>query len=401
MTPESRNPRILHITRNLPPLVGGMERLNWHIADELSRHAEVRVIGPKGAAAQRPPQAHVTETPLRPLWRFLLTSGWQAVRTARAWRPHVVLAGSGLTAPLAWLAARCCGAKTAAYLHGLDIAVRHPAYRMLWLPFMRRMDRCIVNSTQTLQLALNAGVAAEKIRIVHPGVSLPEQPQSERAIHAFKSRYELENKTILLSVGRLSRRKGLLEFVEQALPWIVRQRPDTLLIVIGGAPKDALHPTFHSIESICAAAQAVGVLENIKFMGNVSELELLTAYEAASLHVFPVRHIAGDPEGFGMVAIEAAAHGLPTVAFATGGVTDAVAEGQSGRLVKADDYDALARVVVQILADGPAMWRTGAIVFAQEFAWPAFGKKMQNALPVKFRTNTPASIAAAQEASSS
>ena len=44
-------PRILHITRNLPPLVGGMERLNWHIADELSRHAQVQLIGPSGSAA--------------------------------------------------------------------------------------------------------------------------------------------------------------------------------------------------------------------------------------------------------------------------------------------------------------------------------------------------------------
>lgn len=43
--------RILHITRNLPPLVGGMERLNWHIADELSRCAQVQLIGPEGCAA--------------------------------------------------------------------------------------------------------------------------------------------------------------------------------------------------------------------------------------------------------------------------------------------------------------------------------------------------------------
>lgn len=45
-------PRILIVTRNLPPLVGGMERLNRHMADELSRcHADVRLIGPRGAAS--------------------------------------------------------------------------------------------------------------------------------------------------------------------------------------------------------------------------------------------------------------------------------------------------------------------------------------------------------------
>ncbi len=79
-------PRILHITRNLPPLVGGMERLNWHIADELSRSAQVQLIGPSGSAAQRPAAVPVTEVPLRPLPRFLLASACQAVAVARRCR---------------------------------------------------------------------------------------------------------------------------------------------------------------------------------------------------------------------------------------------------------------------------------------------------------------------------
>jgi len=56
--------RILIITRNLPPLVGGMERLNWHMADELSQYAEVKVIGPKGSKALKPNDVQLTETPL-------------------------------------------------------------------------------------------------------------------------------------------------------------------------------------------------------------------------------------------------------------------------------------------------------------------------------------------------
>ena len=79
--------RILHITRNLPPLVGGMERLNWHIADELSRYAQVQLIGPEGSSALRPTAVQVTEVPLRPLPRFLLASAWQAVAVARRFRP--------------------------------------------------------------------------------------------------------------------------------------------------------------------------------------------------------------------------------------------------------------------------------------------------------------------------
>ncbi|MGH8146708.1 MAG: glycosyltransferase, partial [Rhodanobacteraceae bacterium] len=117
--------RILIVTRNLPPLVGGMERLNWHMAEELSRDAEVRVVGPGGSAALAPAGVVVCEAPLKPLWKFLWHARVLARREARRWKPDIVLAGSGLTAPLALSAARICGAKTAVYVHGLDVAVKH------------------------------------------------------------------------------------------------------------------------------------------------------------------------------------------------------------------------------------------------------------------------------------
>src|SRR5690554_7939918 len=68
----TKRSKILIVTRNLPPLVGGMERLNWHMADELSKFAEVKVVGPKGAAPLKPEAVTVTEVPLKPLSLFLL-----------------------------------------------------------------------------------------------------------------------------------------------------------------------------------------------------------------------------------------------------------------------------------------------------------------------------------------
>src|SRR5574337_1276132 len=98
--PDPQKLRILLVTRNLPPLVGGMERLNWHMADELSKTADVRVIGPTGSAAMAPAGVAVREARLQPLWKFLLQAGALARREARTWKPDIVLAGSGLTAPL-------------------------------------------------------------------------------------------------------------------------------------------------------------------------------------------------------------------------------------------------------------------------------------------------------------
>lgn len=379
---HTRKPKILIVTRNLPPLVGGMERLNWHMADELSKQASVRVIGPAGAAALKPETVTLDEVPLNPLPLFLLLSFLKGLWTALRWKPDVILAGSGLTAPTARLLSKLCGARSAAYLHGFDITVNHSLYRRLWRPTFKKLDRVIVNSTPTQALAIAAGVSQNNISIVYPGVSLPGASQPAESIAAFKEKYGLTGKKILLSVGRLTTRKGLREFVEQALPNIVKAEPDAMLVVIGEAPKSSLGAGIQTVESIQFQAEHSGVREQIRFLGVITDKALLaTAYEAADVHVFPVRHIPNDPEGFGMVAIEAAAHGLPTVAFATGGVVDAVAEGQSGHLVESGDYAKLAQGVLQILTrDKTAEHTNTTTLFAQEFAWSYFGQCIGTAL---------------------
>lgn len=382
MTHEGRQ-RVLLVTRNLPPLVGGMERLNWHIADELSRHADVHVIGPQGAGALKPDDVAMTEVPLRPVWRFLLANATQAAKVARRFKPNIVLAGSGLTAPAALLAARVSGAQAAAYVHGLDVAVQHPAYRALWHPAIRRMDVVIANSLPTANLVRALAVHEPAIRIVHPGVQLPAMPQPVSALLAFRERYGLGEGRVLLSVGRLTTRKGLREFVQYALPSIVKDIPDAILAVVGDAPADALRAGTQSRESIQAAADAAGVGNSLRFLGVITDPVLLAcAYESASVHVFPVRSLPSDPEGFGMVAIEAAAHGLPTVAFATGGIVDAVAEGQSGYLIAAGDYAAMSAAVLRVLAAPADAWRSGVADFAKDFAWPQFGRRMADALAI-------------------
>lgn len=357
--------KILIITRNLPPLVGGMERLNWHMAQELAKHAEVRVIGPSGAAADAPIGVTVQQAPLRPLWRFLISAQWQAIKQARNWRPHVVLAGSGLTAPLAYLVAKTCGAQSVVYVHGLDLVVEHAVYKTLWLPCIRRMHRVIANSRATVELAQDAGVAANRIGIVNPGVSLPNEAPNPDAARRFRSEHNLGERPVLLSVGRLTRRKGLREFVSQVLPLIVQQNPQVLLVIIGDAAFDALHAESQTPQSIQAAADAAGVGRNIQFLGVITDRDVLAAaYQSANIHVFPVHQIPGDPEGFGMVAVEAAANGLPTVAYATGGVVDAVANGTAS----------FAQAVLKLLQQPLAA--SGIHAHATRFAWPQFGENL-------------------------
>jgi phosphatidylinositol alpha-1,6-mannosyltransferase len=354
-----------------------MERLNWNLAIQLAQRAPLAIVAPIGAGAHSNPQRSVVlEVPLRPLWKFLAAVAWNGLCLARSMRPQWVLAGSGLTAPMAWVAARLSGARCAAYVHGLDLAVEHPLYRIAWFSALRRMDRVIANSRASAELAIGLGVPAESLRIVHPGVDVSARDVSARA--RFRHRHGLGEAPILLSVGRLSERKGLREFVADVLPLIARAHPSVRFVVVGDVPADALHARAQTIESIEKAAQAAGVGHCLLMLGRRFGDELLDAYAAADLHVFPVRQISGDPEGFGMVAIEAAAQGVATVAYATGGVVDAIEHGVSGILVPVGDAQAFAAAVERLLQSPLDV--AGMREFARGFAWDQFGRRTWAAL---------------------
>jgi phosphatidylinositol alpha-1,6-mannosyltransferase len=358
-----------------------MERLNAKMFEALhARNPASALLGPAGSRRFAPPGAHARELPASSMAATLLASVVGGVSMAARQRPGVVLAGSGLMAPAAVAAAALSGATPMVYLHGLDVVVRSRAYRAAWLPCIRRCTIVLANSRNTRRLAIEAGVAPARIRIVHPGTGIPALDASARG--RFRARHGIAPHTpVLLSVGRLTARKGLAEFVEGILPLVHRVHPDVRLLIIGDEAPQALHRGHGAgIDRVHAAARAQGMNEAVQWLGPCSEEALAEAYQAADLHVFPGRDIPGDVEGFGMVAIEAAAHGLPTVAFDVGGIADAVADGISGRLVPAGNESAFAAAVVNVLAQGGKEAGERARMFAEAFSWDRFGRELADAV---------------------
>jgi phosphatidyl-myo-inositol dimannoside synthase len=371
--------RVLHITRNMPPLRGGMERLNLHAAAEMAQEFEVVVIGPRGCSNALPAEITSIEIPAKPLWQFFAGALFRGLLSALRFRPDVVLAGSGLAAPFAWLAARLTSARLVVYVHGLDLVAEHPVYRWFWRPFIRRADVCIANSRHTMNLARDIGVPESCIIVIHPGVELPPL---DHATSNFRFRFGLGERPLMLSAGRLVARKGLLEFVENALPEIVARVPEAILLVVGDEAPDLLRGSSAGLgEHIRQRARKRGLERNVCFLGPQDDVVLGEAFRAAEVHVFPVLKVAGDVEGFGMVAVEAAAHGLPTVAFAVGGVPDAVLDGRSGYLLSSDDYPGFAAKVIRLLR-GPRddSMRQHARAFAEDFRWEVFGKMLRRSV---------------------
>jgi len=370
--------QLLVVTRNLPPLVGGMERLLWHVVESLRQDFIMHVVGPSGCGRFLSGDVHTSEIPTSNIFFFLLKAGLNALRVAFRHRPSIVLAGSGLVAPIAWLAARLVGASCVVYLHGLDIRASHIVYQTLWLPFFRRFDCVVVNSRYTRQLALDAGVSPDRITIVHPGVTLPNMKDASARALAFRARHHFGQLPIMLFVGRLTERKGLACFAEHILPHIVVKMPNVILAVIGGDPVHAVLGGQNERSRVEAIVRNKGQSKIVHFLGHCSDEELGDAYFAADVLVFPVQESSNDIEGFGMVALEAAAHGLPTVAFAVGGVPDAVSHGQSGRLIPPGLHVDFAGTVIELLEKKSVSgYANECRIFAENYEWGQFCQKIR------------------------
>lgn len=373
-TPAASNPSpgVMLITRNLPPVIGGMERLLAHVADAVNRRYDLVIVGPRGGRRGE----RYLACPITPPWLFLVTAACRAAWAALARRPRLVLAGSGLVAPVAWFAARLRHARYAVYLHGLDIGTTHRVYRRAFVPAIRAADRVLANSRYTARRAEQAGVPAERIALLPPGVAIPASvPDQAQAASAFRTRHALPPGPILLAVGRLTPRKGLADFVRHVFPLVLRELPDARLVIAGEQPRYAAQRVGAEVEAIHRAARDTGTAARVHLIGPLDDDGLAGAWPAAAVHVFPVRDDPADPEGFGMVALEAAAWGVPTVAFAAGGVPEAVADGASGFLVAAGDFARFARRVLDAVANRATL-APQARHFAAGFRWEAFENRL-------------------------
>lgn len=371
--------RITILSRNLPPLRGGMERLGQLMIEALQHDYACHVIGPPGATAHLPETVTVEECRAAAALPYLLETGLRVLYAAlRRPRPAFVLAASGLTAPLAWLYARLARCPYVVVVHGLDIVADSRVYQSVFVPRLHAAARVVVNSRNTARLAREHGVSDAALRIVHPGIAWPaELPAAED----FRTRHGLGDGPILLAVGRLTARKGVAEFIAECLPHLLAAHPGLHFVVIGGEARQAIRRETSTRAQIERALGGGALAAAVRLLGDVDDAELGRAYMTADLHVFPLLDVPGDVEGFGMVAAEAAAHGLLTVAFATGGVVDAVEEGVTGTLAPPGDHGALTARILALLPQARAVERRRACrESARRFAAEAYGRALCAAL---------------------
>jgi D-inositol-3-phosphate glycosyltransferase len=159
----------------------------------------------------------------------------------------------------------------------------------------------------------------------------------------------------VLTVRRLVPRNGVDSLVEA---WRLAGLGAQAELVIGGAG-----PEIEDIQRLAAGDPS------IRIMGYVPDDDLPTLYQDADLFVLPSR----SGEGFGLVALEAMASGLPVLATSSGGVVDIVKDGVNGRLVPPNDVPSLAEALHQLVEDGAMRSKLaeGARRSAEASTWDA------------------------------
>jgi glycosyltransferase involved in cell wall biosynthesis len=216
----------------------------------------------------------------------------------------------------------------------------------------------IANSDSTRRLAEARGLAP--VCTITIGASPHYFELARRPCLDADFERQRRGRTLLITVGRLVRRKGVAWFVRHVLPKL----SNVLYVVVGVGPER---------EEILRAATETGMQDNVCLVGKVSDERLLELLSVSDVFVMPNIEVPGDVEGFGIVAIEAAAAGVPVVAARLEGIPDAIADGQNGHLVEAGNAGAFVDVLSE-LGSNPGerakQGERGRAYTEQQNSWP-------------------------------
>jgi phosphatidylinositol alpha-1,6-mannosyltransferase len=261
----------------------------------------------------------------------------------------------------AWWLARRHGIPYGVVVHGtelllLDAKIRRSRFKR-WTAsaLVANAAVLVANSTWTGNLArsvyelLDRPDLAARVRVVPLGTD-PVQFHPGIDATTTRARFGLDEGPWLLTVSRLEWHKGI-DTVIKALPAVRASHPTVRYAVAGVGPR---RPQLEDL------ARALGVGDAVRFLGFVPEADLPALYNTVQLYVGASRYHELLVEGFGISIVEASASGLAVVGGRSGGVVDAVRDGETGILVNPDDPAAVAAGITRLLDDEGLRRRMGA-----------------------------------------
>lgn len=224
------------------------------------------------------------------------------------------------------------GVPFAVFVHGLDLLrPQKNSWKHFWVKFiLRRAAFVVANSEWTKSKAIQCGAEARRVSVVYPCVA-----------NSVTLRQAQGDNSKILAVARLVPRKGI-DVLIRALPIVRSAHPTATLDVVGDGPER---------QRLEFLSESLNLNDAVHFFGSVSNEELSRRYESVTLFALPTRETIDDAEGFGLVFLEAASHGLSVVAGRGGGVGETVIDGVTGIMVDPTDPEAVAHAIIRLLSD--------------------------------------------------
>jgi glycosyltransferase involved in cell wall biosynthesis len=232
---------------------------------------------------------------------------------------------------------------------------------------LRRNVDAIVTPSRALQEVLRANwIQVPEMIHLPNGIDPARFESGEAEQAAFRAEHDLTGKRVILFAGRINQAKGG-EQILRALPQVVAQVPETLLLVLA-------RPGGYG-EGMLSIAESLGIRQHIRFAGWLSGETLAAAFSAADVCVTPSVYF----DNFPTVNLEAQAAGTPVVGTCFGGTPEAVIDGETGFIVNPYDVERLAGRIGQLLSDDALRARMGEQArqrARQHYDWLTQGEKL-------------------------
>ena len=231
-------------------------------------------------------------------------------------------------------------------------------------------DKVISLTTEEASQLERIGARPKRTVIIPHGIDdIHFQPASASL---FTRKFGLEGKRFLLCLSRINKTKGL-DVLLEAFARLAPEAKDVSLVLAGGCTSEREQEFLFKLR---ARSEALGIQDRVVFTGRLSEEEKSSAYEGCLAFVLPSIY-----EPFGIVLLEAAAHGKPLVSTRAGGPLSIISEGINGLLVAPGDSDQLYRVLARIVSDqaGAETMGSNARVFAKKHTWESVAASTERA----------------------
>lgn len=210
------------------------------------------------------------------------------------------------------------------------------------------------------EIAVKYKVPISKISVVQNGIYPEKYVCQEHEIDETRRRLNGDDDFLILSVGRLERRKGLPLLLKAFR--LVSQEEKARLIIVGSGEQGPFRQL----------ANSLGIDTRVTFLGSIDDLALKRVYGACDLFVS-----SSYLEGFGLVLLEAMASGKPIVALDVGGIKEVVKDGVHGKLISCPDSSELADAMMHFAKNRELAERIGKrnrTYVMESFSWTRTAK---------------------------